>query len=222
MMSGSDVAGELFLIAQRGHPGAAALGRAGKIIAEEQADLLAVAAAHFPYPHVRMPDRHVRARREAQSEQALRGIESGLDHAVEIEVRLDRGLVEIAAPLAQFFGVITPVPGRQRKVATVLLRQRLQGVAIGAGALACPRPDCFEQSAHRLWRFGHGVIEPILREVGKAQQAGALGAQPHHLGDQCLVVGRAAVVAAPGECAEDFFAEIAPVGELQEWFSAGT
>ena len=57
----ADVAGELFLVAQRGHPGAAAFGRPGEIVAEEQPDLVAVAAAHLPDPHVGMPDRHVRA-----------------------------------------------------------------------------------------------------------------------------------------------------------------
>ena len=57
----ADIAGELFLIAQRGHPGAAALGGAGKIVAEEQTDLGAVTVAHRPDAHVGMPDRHVRA-----------------------------------------------------------------------------------------------------------------------------------------------------------------
>ena len=60
-----------------------------------------------------------------------------------------------------------------------------------------------------------------MGEVGEAEEAGALGAQPHHLGDDRLVVGRAAVVAAHGEGAEDFFAQIAPVGELQERLDAG-
>ena len=50
---GADVAGELFLIAQSGHPGAASLRWAREIIAEEQADLSAVTPAHLPHPHVR-------------------------------------------------------------------------------------------------------------------------------------------------------------------------
>ena len=58
-MSGWMSPDELFLIAQRGHPGAAALGGPREIVAEEQPDLAAVGAAHLPDPHVGMPDRHV-------------------------------------------------------------------------------------------------------------------------------------------------------------------
>ena len=66
------------------------LGRPREVIAEEQSDLGALAVAHFPDPHVGMPDRHVRARREGQSEQTLRRIEGSLDDAIEIEIGLDR------------------------------------------------------------------------------------------------------------------------------------
>ena len=48
-----------------------------------------------------------------------------------------------------------------------------------------------------------------MGEIGKSEQSGALGAQPHHLGDDGLVVGRAAIVAAHDEGAEDFFAQVA-------------
>ena len=60
-----------------------------------------------------------------------------------------------------------------------------------------------------------------MGEIGKAEQPGALGAQPHHLGDDRLVVGRAAIVAARDEGAKDFFAQVAAVGELQERLDAG-
>jgi hypothetical protein len=60
-----------------------------------------------------------------------------------------------------------------------------------------------------------------MGEIGEAEEARALGAQPHHLGDVRLVVRRAAVVAAHGEGAEDLFAQIAAVGELQERLGAG-
>ena len=60
-----------------------------------------------------------------------------------------------------------------------------------------------------------------MGEVGIAEQLGALGAQPHHLGDDRLVVGRAAIVAARDEGAEDLFAQVAALGELQERLDAG-
>ena len=61
-----------------------------------------------------------------------------------------------------------------------------------------------------------------MGEVGIAEQAGALGAKPHHLGDDRLVVGRAAIVAARNEGAIDLFAQVAPLGELQERLGART
>ena len=59
-----------------------------------------------------------------------------------------------------------------------------------------------------------------MDEIGIAKEAGALGAQPHHLGDDGVVVGRAAVVAAANEGAVDLFAQVAALGELQEWLGA--
>ncbi len=178
-----NVAGELFLVAQRGHPGAAALGRARKIVAEEQADLGAIAAAHLPDAHVGMPHRHIGALGEAQPEQAFRRVEGGLDHPLEIEVRLDRGLIDVAASLAQLLGVVAPVPGREREVAAFFLHQLLQRVAVGLGLRPRPRPHRVEQPAHGRLRLRHGVVEAVVGEIGIAEQAGALGAQPHHLGD---------------------------------------
>ena len=61
-----------------------------------------------------------------------------------------------------------------------------------------------------------------MGEIGKTEQAGALGAQPHRLGDDRLVVGRAAIVAAHDEGAKDLFAQVAAVGELQERLDART
>ena len=55
-----------------------------------------------------------------------------------------------------------------------------------------------------------------MGEIGKAEEVGALGAQPHHFGNDALVVGRPAIVAAHDEAAEYFFAQIAPLRELQE------
>ncbi len=45
-----------------------------------------------------------------------------------------------------------------------------------------------------------------MGEIGIAEQAGALGPQPHHLGDDRLVVGLAVIIAARDEGAVDPFA----------------
>ena len=55
-----------------------------------------------------------------------------------------------------------------------------------------------------------------MGEIGITEQPRALGAQPHHLGDDRFIVGRAAVVATHDEAAKHLFAQIAAVGKLQE------
>ena len=94
-----DLAGQLLLVAQRGHPGAAMLGLAGEIIPEEQPDMLAGGVLHLPGAHVGVIERHVH-RRESQTEQPPRGLEGRLDHALELEIRLDLRLLQVVARLA--------------------------------------------------------------------------------------------------------------------------
>src|SRR5829696_792810 len=116
------------------------LARPRKIVAVEDADVAAVRAAHLPGPHIGMPDRHL-DRMKRQPEQLLRAIERRLDHAVELEVRLDLGLLEVAAPGAKLLGVVAPVPWRDLEIAALLRDQLLQGVAVGERGLARRRPD---------------------------------------------------------------------------------
>ena len=64
-----DVAGELLLVAQRRHPGAAMLGGAREIVAEEQADMAAVGDPSPPRPARRGARPARPQRREGQAEQ---------------------------------------------------------------------------------------------------------------------------------------------------------
>ena len=116
--------------------------------------------------------------------------------------------------------VVAPVPRRELEIAALLLHDRLHGVAVGERAGARRRPDAVEQAAHRLGRLRHGVVEPVMREARIAEQPRALGPQRHHLGDQRLVVGRAAAVAARDPGAERLLAQIASRRELQERLDA--
>src|SRR4029453_9175566 len=108
-----DIAPELFLVAQPGHPGAAVLRRTGEIVAEENAAMASGAVAHLPRPPVLMPDRHAVASLEGQAEEAARGVECGFDDSIELEIWLDCGFVDGAARLAQLLRVMAPVPRRQ-------------------------------------------------------------------------------------------------------------
>src|SRR6516162_8066447 len=97
----SDVARELFLLAQAVHPGSALLRWAREIVAEEEPAMASPRVAHFPHSHVVMPDRHVAAALEGETEQRVGGKEGGLDHLVERKVRLDARLIHVVARLAQ-------------------------------------------------------------------------------------------------------------------------
>ena len=169
----ADVAGELLLVAERRHPGAAALGRPREIVAEEQRRHGAPSASrHLPGAHVGMPDRDVGARLEAQAEQPVRGVERRLDHVVELEVRLDRRLVDVVARLAQLLGVVAPVPRREREVAALRRDHRLHGVAVGERAARAPAPRPVRAGRARpAGRLRHGVVEPVVREARRSRAA---------------------------------------------------
>ncbi len=177
--------------------------------------MAAFGVGDLPGAGVGVIERHV-DRLEGQPEQPPRGLEGRLDHLVELEVRLDLGLIEIVFRLAQLLGVIAPVPRRQREVAALFRHQVLQGVAFATGLGAGAAPDFVEQAARRGRGLGHLVVEPVVGEAGEAEQPGALAAQQHHLGDQGAVVGGAAVLAALDPGLEHLLAQIAPGRELQE------
>ena len=103
------------------------------------------------------------------AEQPGRAVERRLDHVIERQIGLDRGVVEIGAALAQLLGVVAPVPRRQREIAALLRDQRLQAVAVGQRPGARRLPDPLQQAAHGLRRLGHGILQPVGGEGRKAQ-----------------------------------------------------
>jgi len=88
-----------------------------------------------------MPDRDIGALGESDAEQAGGAVEGGLDHVVEHQIGLDRGVVEIGAALPELLGVVAPVPGREGEIAALLGDQTLQFVAIGERPLPRRLPD---------------------------------------------------------------------------------
>src|SRR5712671_4785583 len=78
---------ELVLLAQGRHPGPAALGRPGEVVAEEQAEMAPVRCPHLPGADIGMPDRHVGSRRDRDPEQPARGLEGRRYDAVEPQIR---------------------------------------------------------------------------------------------------------------------------------------
>src|SRR5262249_39031862 len=170
--------------------------------------MLAILVAHLPGLDVGMPAGDVAAALERQSEQLVGGVEGGLDDVMKLEVGLDLSLVDIALPLAQLLGVIAPVPGRELEIAALLLDQRLHGIAVDERARARGLPHPFEQITYRLRRLRHRIVELVVREAPIAEQPRALGTQRQYLGDDRLVIGLAAAIAARNPGAEDFLAQL--------------
>ncbi len=90
---------------------------------------------------------------------------------VELEIRLDRRLVEVVALYAHLLGVIAPVPRLDGDVAAVRLRQRLQVVALAPRRAHRPAPRRRPRSSRTPpGVFGHRVGEPEIGVGRVAQQ----------------------------------------------------
>src|SRR5262249_55281747 len=101
------------------------LGAAGEIVTKEEAPMLARCVAHLPDAHVLVPDRNSLPAFEGEAEQAVRGVKGGLDDSLKPKIRFDRGLLDVAARLAQLFRVVAPVPRGHGEILSFLLHQRL-------------------------------------------------------------------------------------------------
>ena len=163
-----------------------------------------------------MPDRNVPPLGEGNAEQAGGAVEGGLDHVIERQIRLDRGVVEIGAALPELLGVVAPVPRGEREIAALLRDQRLQLVAVGQRPGPGRLPDPLQEAAHGFRRLGHGILQPIGGIGRKAEQLGAFLAQREDLDDDGGVVVVVAIVAAGGEGLEHLLPQVAPGRALQE------
>ena len=156
---------ELLLAAEIAHPRAAPLRRPGEIVADEQRDGRAVAPAHGPGANVGMIKLEVEALLEAEAEQAARGIEGRLDHAVELQIGLELALVEVELGLAPLLGQIAPVPGRDLEIAALARDDLLQRLLILPRARNARRPD-----RTRADRARRAASSPSCRRGGNGRR----------------------------------------------------
>ena len=190
-----NIAGKPLLGPEGAHPGAAALRRPREVVADEDADEIAVRVADLPEPDVRMIAGNVLQLREAQAEQAVGRLERGLDHPLELEIRLDLRLVDVVALAAHLLGVVAPVPGFDHDVVPSCSGEGLEG----RRALRrhepprAPRPDAAAKPRARA--TSPSCLRLERREGLVPEQSCTLRPQAHHLGDDGLVVGRPARIA---------------------------
>src|SRR5215217_9679152 len=114
---------------------------------------MAAVAGHLPDAHVEMVARRVADLGEVEPEEPPGGVEGRLDDALELEVRLDLGLVEVVLAAAQLLGVVAPVPRRELEIPALLPQQLLQGVALAPGTRHRRRPDIAQKLERRLRRL---------------------------------------------------------------------
>ncbi len=178
--------------------------------------MLPVPAAHLPHAHVGVVDRDVAARREGEAEQLARDPEHRLAQALELQVGLHLVLVEVVLRLAHLLGVVAVVP-RLDADARRPSRRRAPACRRPPRPRARARPATPSPSAPSpLGRLRHVALEPPVRVGGEAEQPRPLGAQPQDLGDDGLVVVRAAVVAARHELGPHLLAQLAVGGGGEE------
>ena len=183
---------------------------------QEQADGDALGVAHLVDANVGVVRGDLGAGDERQAEQARGAIERRADHALEREVGLDLGLVEVVALAPHLLGVEAPVPGLDRRRAAVRSRHRRELGALVFGPRPRRLPDALEQACHRRLVLGHGVAEGEVGIAGVAVQPRLLEAQLQDLLGQAAVVARAGMLAARGPCPPGLLAQIAALGKRQE------
>ena len=153
---------------------------------------------------------------EAQPEQPARDVEGGGEDVVELQVGLQRRLVEVVLLRLADRGVVAPVPRRDVVVDPVRAHELSQPLAVRLRPGARWRPDRHQEIADCFGRSRHLRLELEMCEVGVAEQPRPLLAQFEHLGDDGAIVGLAAVLAPRGPGAERPLAQVTARGELQE------
>ena len=204
------------LPAQAAHPRAAALAGARKVVLQEHTHQRTGRVVHLVADDVGVVHRQVVAAREAQAEQALRAVERRRDHVLELEVRLDDGVVQRIARRTHTLGPEAPVPGLQHN--GLARRGHLvgQGLAFDLQRLQRAWPDLVEQALHRLACAGHGVGQRVVGVAGVAMQRGLLAAQAQDVACDFAVVVLARVFTAADPRAPGGFAQVAARAEGQE------
>src|ERR1700722_4621716 len=144
-----------------------------------------------------------------KAEQSACGVEGRLDHAVELQIRLELALVQVELGLASLFREIAPIPRREFEIAALACCNRLQRLFLFARAGHAWRPDRFQETERGLRRFRHRVGEAVMRISLVAQQSRALGSQTHQFGGDGPIVARAAVFSSSRPSAERGLAKIA-------------
>jgi hypothetical protein len=204
------------LVAVGRHPRAAALGRPHEVVGQEQAHARAARVPDLVGAHVRVVGRGIGQRDEADAEQPAGAVERRLEHAVEREVRLHLGVVDLEARAAHLLGVVAPVPRLDRVRRARRARKLVQRVALDGRLRLGRAPHALEQPCDGRRRLRHPVDQRIVGVGAVAVQERELVPQLQDLArDRPVVVRRVELAAARPE-RERALAQVAAVGPFEE------
>jgi len=165
---------------------------------------------------VGMIDRDVVALDKLQAVKFVGQEESTVDDIFQLEIRTKHFLIEVIFLLAEFLGIIPPVPGLEFKAVALGGDELLKSGGFLAGSFDGRLPDLVEEIIDSTGRLGHAVIEDIVSPGLEAEEIGFFQAQGDGSGDVGFVVVGIVVVAAVDVGLEDFFAKVAARRILQE------
>ena len=218
---GTLTAAQIVLLAEARHPSARTLRRAREIIAIENANLSSGLVCHLPYAHFRIVARRIFQFFETQTKEPVCAIKGGFDHVVELQIGADFRFIEIETLLADFFGIVAPIPRRDFEIAAFVARLLRQGFGFLLGARHGFWPHSFEKFMNSCRVFRHGIFEAKLSEGFKAHQLGVFGTQSDRFCNQAPVVGFTTIGATRNPSLEGLLAQIAAAGIGEKPFNTG-
>ena len=95
------------------HPSTRTFAGTREIVGVEDTDQFAVCTGHLEYFYLGVIHRHILQRLELQAIQFGSHAERAFAYIAQFEVRLDLFLVQCIFGLAQFLGIVPPIPGLQ-------------------------------------------------------------------------------------------------------------
>ncbi len=106
-----------------------------------------------------MINRQILSRRETDAIELRRCPEHAiLQHRVQFKIGLNLVLIQIVTGTPHLFGIKTPVPGLQGKIALLLIDSLLDSRRFTLRTTARGRHDVMHKRQRRLRRFGHLIL----------------------------------------------------------------
>ena len=150
-------------------------GHGGIILVEDLVDLYAISI-----------DRDIRARLEGQTIELVGSEEDPiLQHAIQHEIGLEVGFVEVVLSLLQALGIVVEIPSSELEVLTLrLLSEGFEFGDIVSDLSAAGGSQLADEALYGLRTTSHLVAQCPRGEVGQSEELCLLGTQGSDAGDR--------------------------------------